>query len=164
MSRRSPVCHVGVAFYTIPSSSTQWALILSESPLFEGYVWCGTVTETVNGFGTSWTMCKSSLKSINQMAMLLGIIHIAQSTKSISTTKSLLENTASQMNRSPPFQQNSSETYVVLTLLQLCNEGSINLNDQNRKPQGLSTSVRTRLSDLHRAPPQAGSAYTIVSL
>jgi hypothetical protein len=164
MSRRSPVCHVGVAFYTAPNSPTQWTLVLSESPSFEGYVWCGTTAETVNGFRTSWTMCNSSLKSTNPMAMFLGIIHIAQSTMSISSTKSLLENAASQMNRPMSFCPNGSESYVVLTLLHLYNEGFVSLNDQNRKPQGLSGSIQTRLSDLHRALPQAGRAYSIVSL
>ncbi|KAI0247319.1 hypothetical protein BJV78DRAFT_1246555 [Lactifluus subvellereus] len=164
MSRRAPVCHVGVAFYTVPNFSTQWTFVLSESPLFEGFVWCGTVTETVNGFGASWAMCNSSLTTINPMAMFLGVIHVAQSSTSISTTKSLisLENIASEINRSPVLYPNGSENYVILALLRLCEGGSIRLIDE--KPQSISNSIRSRLPDLQRARPQASKTYPVISL
>jgi len=46
MTRQAPPCHIGIAFYTYPTAVTQWVLVLSENPLFEGKVWCNTVIET----------------------------------------------------------------------------------------------------------------------
>ncbi|KAH9974930.1 hypothetical protein BGW80DRAFT_1299094, partial [Lactifluus volemus] len=60
-------CHIGVAFYSLPNFPIQWTLLLSESQDFSGHVLCGVVSETVNGFGLSWTS-STSLTTLNPMA------------------------------------------------------------------------------------------------
>lgn len=164
MSHRASLCHIGVAFYTIHNFSTQWVLVLSESPMFEGFVWCGTMAETVNGSSASWVMYNSSLAAINPMAMILGVIYVAQSSMSISTTKSLISqgNIDSEINRFPDLYPNRSESYVVLTLLRLRERSFIRLNDE--KPRSLSNSIRSRVPDLQPTRPQASKTYPIISL
>jgi hypothetical protein len=153
-------CHIGVAFYSFPNFPIQWTLVLSESPDFNGYVWCGTVTETVNGFGESWTLSTSSLTTLNPMAVFLGIVHVSKSSLPLTTTKGMV--TLENVNASQSSYPIGSEDYVVLALSHLCQSGAINLPDQ--KPQRISHSIRTVLVGLQQTPPRPGRGYLVMNL
>jgi hypothetical protein len=150
-------CHIGVAFYSLPNFPIQWTLLLSESQDFSGHVLCGVVSETVNGFGLSWTS-STSLTTLNPMAFFLGIVYVARSTQPITSTKAMatLDNSVNY--------QIGSENYVVLVLLQLCKRGAINLNLPDQRPQGVSHSIRTALAGFQRSAPVPGKGYPVITL
>lgn len=167
MSR--PTCHIGVAFYTHPSFPTQWALVLSESPVFDGPVWCSTAIETVNGWGASWTPCDWSPAGFNPMALFSGVVYAAQAAMPMNHVQALISrsNVASELDR---FRVQSTgdipygtDKYVVLALLRLCEGRHISLPKLD--PSGLSNFIRGRVPDLQRAQrAQRGNVYPVVSL
>ncbi len=167
MSRST--CHIGVAFYTHPSFPTQWALVLSENPVFDGPVWCSTAVETVNGWGASWTPCDWSPAGFNPMALFSGVVYVAQASMSANHMQALISrsNVASELDRfrvqgtdDIPY---GTDKYVVLALLRLFEGRHIRLPKLD--PSGLSNFIRGRVPDLQRAQrAQGGNVYPVVSL
>jgi hypothetical protein len=161
MSRST--CHIGVALYTHPCFPTQWALVLSESPVFDGHVWCSTAVETVNGWGASWTPCDSSPSAFNPMALFSGVVYIAQAAMSVNHMQSVISkaNVASELDRFDtgdlPY---GSDKYVVLALLRLSEGRHITLPKLDSS--ALANFIRGRVPDLQRA--QRANEYPVVSL
>jgi len=153
MSRST--CHIGVAFYTHPSFPTQWALVLSESPVFDGPVWCSTSVETVNGWGASWTPCDWSPSAFNPMALFSGVVHVGQAAMSTSHLQGLVckSNVASELDRFKVQDTSDipygTDKYVVLALLRLCDGRHIRLPKLDASE--LSNFIRGRVPDLQRA-------------
>jgi hypothetical protein len=124
-TRQAPPCHIGIAFYTYPTSVTQWVLVLSESPLFEGEVWCNTVTETVNGWGAQWVPCDWSPAAFSPTALFSGVVHIAQACAPINSIKAVIasDNRSSELDRFKVHGAGDipwgTEKYIMLVLLRL---------------------------------------------
>lgn len=127
MTRQSSPCHIGIAFYTYPTSVTQcqWVLVLSENPLFEGKVWCNTVIETVNGWGAHWAPCDWSPAAFNPTALFSGVVYVAQASAPMNSIKAVIasENRCSELDR---FKVHGSgdiswgtEKYIILALWRL---------------------------------------------
>lgn len=154
--------HIGVALYSHPSFPTQWALVLSESPAFDGPVWCSTAIETVNGWGASWTPCEWSPAPFNPMALFSGVVHIAQSIMPVNHLQAVISkaNVASEIDRFGDIPY-GTDTYAVLALLRLSEGRYITIPKLD--PVGLANFIRGRLPDLQRARQQA-NAYPVVSL
>lgn len=160
-------CHIGVAFYTHPSFPTQWAIVLSASPVFDGPVWCSTAVETVNGWGASWTPCDWSPAAFNPMALFSGVVYIAQAAMPVNHMQAVISrtNVASELDRfrvqgtgDIPY---GTDKYAVLALLRLCEGRHISLPKID-DPTGLANFIRGRVPDLQRA--QRANMYPVVSL
>ncbi|KAH9170025.1 hypothetical protein EDB89DRAFT_1908188 [Lactarius sanguifluus] len=168
MSRST--CHIGVAFYAHPSFPTQWALVLSESPVFDGPVWCSTAVETVNGWGASWTPCDWSPAGFNPMALFSGVVYVTQAAMPTNHMQALISrsNVASELDRfrvqgtwrhSSSAPTNTSSSSFSVSARDAIS-GSPKLN-----PSDLSNFIRGRVPDLQRAQrTQGGNAYPVVSL
>ena len=170
MTRQAPPCHIGIAFYTYPTAVTQWVLVLSENPLFEGKVWCNTVIETVNGWGTQWAPCDWSPAAFSPTALFSGVVHIAQARAPMNSIKAVIasDNRSSELDR---FKVHGSgdipwgtEKYIILALwrLSLREERFILLHVFDMA--GLANQVQFRhtvLRDSQQTIP--GNLYPVVS-
>ena len=160
-------CHIGVAFYIHPSFPTQWALVLSESPVFEGPVWCSTAVETVNGWGALWEPFNWSPANFNPIAVFLGVVHIAQANLPMDRLKDVISmsNVASELDRfsvqGPGNVQYGTDIYTILALLRLCKGRNIGL--PNLDQFALTFLIRGRMDDLQQQSGQGG-LYPIVFL
>ncbi|KAI9435168.1 hypothetical protein H4582DRAFT_2100600 [Lactarius indigo] len=164
-----PTCYIGVAFYNHASFPTQWALILSEHPHFEGPGWGSTAAETVNGVGVSSLAFQSSPSSFNPVGLFLGIVYVAQVRMSIQNLRTLISssNRASAEDRTQVQGADdipwATDKYVVLALLRLYEGGYLRLPRLGRA--SLAHFIGGRICDLLRARCTPGSAvYPIVSL
>ncbi|KAI0300684.1 hypothetical protein B0F90DRAFT_1817442 [Multifurca ochricompacta] len=167
--KKSSTCHIGVAFYSHPAFPTQWVLVLSDNPLFEGHVWCSTAVETVNGWGASWTPCDSSPSAFNQIALFSGIVHVTRVSMTMNKMQTSISksNLASEVDRFEvqgdediPYD---TERYVVLALLRLCEGRSISL--PKLEPKSLGNYIRGRFPDVEEAQrPAVSNMYPVVSL
>jgi len=125
MTRYTPPCHVGIAFYTHPTSVTQWVLVLSENPLFEGKVWCSTAIETVNGWGAYWAPCDWSPATFKPTTLFSGVVYVTQASAPMNNIKAVIasDNRSSELDR---FQVHDSgdtpwgtDKYIILALWRL---------------------------------------------
>ncbi|KAI9434560.1 hypothetical protein BJY52DRAFT_1198088 [Lactarius psammicola] len=162
-------CYVGVAFYNHASFPTQWALILSENPHFEGPGWGSTAAETVNGAGISSLSYERSPSSFNPIGLFLGIVYVAQVPMSIQNMKALISgsNRASVEDRTVVQGTDDitwgTEKYVVLALLRLSQRRYLKLPRLAR--DSLAHFIQGRIRDLLRARCTPGAdVYPIVSL
>ncbi|KAH9052600.1 hypothetical protein EDB87DRAFT_1835782 [Lactarius vividus] len=164
-----PTCHIGVAFYNHASFPTQWALILSEHPHFEGPGWGSTAAETVNGAGVSSLPFQSSPTSFSPTGLFLGIVYVAQVRMTIQNLKALISgsNRASAEDRAMVRGTDDipwgTDKYVVLALLRLYERRYLRLPRFGRG--SLAHFIGGRIRDLLRAGRTPGGAvYPIVSL
>ena len=169
MSR--PVCYIGVAFFNRPSFPTQWALILSGSPLFEGPGYGSTVAETVNGVCTPWVSINGSPASFNPLGHFLGIISVGQIPTSLQNAHALISSANQASAEDRTFVQGAddipwgSEKYVVLALLRL-HEGRCLTQRLPRLGRGsLAHFIGGRIRDLLRVSYNPGSGvFPVVTL
>ncbi|KAH9008694.1 hypothetical protein EDB83DRAFT_2531540 [Lactarius deliciosus] len=164
-----PTCYIGVAFYNHASFPTQWALILSENPHFEGPGWGSTAAETVNGVGTSSLPFQSSPTGFSPMGLFLGIVYVDQIHMSIQNLEALISdsNRASAEDRTIVQGTDDipwgTDKYVVLALLRLYERRYLKLPRLGRG--SLAHFIGGRIRDLLRAGCTPGGAvYPIVSL
>ncbi|KAI9454458.1 hypothetical protein BJY52DRAFT_1188884 [Lactarius psammicola] len=162
-------CYVGVAFYNHASFPTQWALILSENPHFEGPGWGSTAAETVNGVGISSLSFERSPSSFNPIGLFFGIVYVAQVPMSIQNMKTLISgsNRASAEDRTMVQGTDDitwgTDKYVVLALLRLYERRYLRLPRFGRA--SLAHLIQGRIRDLLRARCNpGGDVYPIVSL
>ncbi|KAH9160691.1 hypothetical protein EDB89DRAFT_2035871 [Lactarius sanguifluus] len=164
-----PTCYIGVAFYNHASFPTQWALILSENPHFEGPGWGSTAAETVNGVGISSLSFQRSPASFNPIALFSGIVYVAQVRMPIQNLKALISgsNRASAEDRTMVRGTDDipwgTDKYVVLALLRLSEGRYLRLPRSGR--DSLAHFIGGRIRDLHRTRcTPGGDVYPIVSL
>jgi hypothetical protein len=129
MPRDPSTCHIGVAFYTRHDFPTQWALVLSDNPLFEGNVWCSNAIETTNGWCVSWTPRAWSPAAGSAfdppVAIFSGVVHVAQVSAHMNSMQTWIarRNFASELDRFPVHAFDDipygTDKYVVLSLWRL---------------------------------------------
>jgi hypothetical protein len=156
-------CHIGISIYTNPPFPTQWALVLSGSPVFEGDGWCSTAAITVNGWGQVWAPIHWSPSELNPMAIFTGVVHVGKADLRMDDVKKIIscKRLPSELERF--FHQSSSnapygtETYAILALIRLSEGGqtSIEIPQLDR--------IRGRAHVLQQAC-QRGSTYFVASL
>lgn len=167
------ICHIGVAFHTHRDFPTQWALVLSENPLFEGHVWCSSAAETMNGWSVSWTPRDWSPAAGSAfdppVALFLGVVHVAQIFAPMNRVQAWIaeRNIASELDRfqvhAPDDIPYGSEKYVVLALWRLREGWFINFHRSDLK--SLADHIGSRLLILQCAQlPPADNLYPVVPL
>lgn len=170
MTRKTPQCHIGIAFYTYPTSDTQWVLVLSENPMFEGEVWCNTAIETVNGWGAQWAPFDWSPAAFSPAALFSGVVHIAQACAPVNSIKAVIasENCSSELDRfkvhGPGDIPWGTEKYIILALWRLSLREEKFIRLQVFDMAGLAKQVQFRLTLLrssHQTVP--GNLYPVVS-
>ncbi|KAI0251136.1 hypothetical protein BJV78DRAFT_490097 [Lactifluus subvellereus] len=162
MPRDASTCHVGVAFYAHRDFPTQWALVLADDPLFEGYVWCSNAAETTNGWRVSWTLrdwSPAAGSAFDPPVMLFaGVVHVAQISAPMGSLQAWIarRNFASEFDC---FQVHASDDipygtdkYVTLALWRLREGRFINFRESDLK--GLASRIGSCLLILQQHPPE----------
>ncbi|KAH9976177.1 hypothetical protein BGW80DRAFT_904826 [Lactifluus volemus] len=162
-------CHIGVAFYTHRDFPAQWALVLSDNPLFEGHVWCSNAVETMNGWCVSWTPRAWSPAAGSAfdppVALFSGVVHISQISAPVNHVRAWIagRNFASEFDR---FQVHAADDipygtdkYVVLALWRLREERLIHFRELDLK--SLASRIGSRLLILQQYPP-ARTVYPVI--
>jgi hypothetical protein len=168
MPRVASTCHIGVAGYIQQGFPTQWALVLSDNPLFEGHVWCASTAETMNGWRVSWTSRAWSPAAGTAfgppVALFSGVVHIAQISAPVNNVQAWFAGCSitSEFDRfrAHPADDIPYDKYVVLALWRLREERHIHFRALDLK--SLASQIGSRLLILEQYRP-ATNLYPVIS-
>ncbi|KAI0262028.1 hypothetical protein BC834DRAFT_892701 [Gloeopeniophorella convolvens] len=161
--------HIGLAAFAVPNLPPQWSIVLSPNVIFRRDVWCGSLSETVNGRGIRWENCGGSLTAANTMGLLQGIIRVGRTALPLNHIQTLISKTSSSSEVAQYRVHPSdgaivgTEKFIISALLALKDVNGIVISHSDASI--LVQAVRSRLTQLQQmSRTTANGNYPIVDL